>query len=82
MPARTGREYLDGLKAQTKEIHIRGQRVDDVHVAGRGPIELGAEAETVAEPHGVRDDARGFADHVLSRAKRQVQIGPELDAFL
>lgn len=29
MPARTGREYLHGLREQAKEIHIRGQKVED-----------------------------------------------------
>ena len=29
MPARTGREYLDGLREQSKEIYIRGQKVKD-----------------------------------------------------
>ena len=30
MPARTGKEYLKGLQEQPKEIHIRGQKVEDV----------------------------------------------------
>lgn len=30
MPARTGQEYLKGLQEQPKEVHIRGQKVDDV----------------------------------------------------
>jgi 4-hydroxyphenylacetate 3-monooxygenase len=30
MPVRTGAEYLAGLRAQPREIHLGGQRVDDV----------------------------------------------------
>ena len=30
MPARTGEEYLAGLRDQPREVHIRGQRVEDV----------------------------------------------------
>ena len=30
MPARTGDEYLAGLREQPREVHIRGQRVEDV----------------------------------------------------
>ena len=30
MPARTGKEYLDGLKAQSPEIWLDGKRIHDV----------------------------------------------------
>src|SRR5262245_17213460 len=30
MPARTGREYLDGLREQSREVWLRGERVKDV----------------------------------------------------
>ena len=30
MPARTGNEYLAGLREQPREVHLAGQRVDDV----------------------------------------------------
>ena len=30
MPARTGKEYLDGLKAQSSEIWLDGKRIHDV----------------------------------------------------
>ena len=30
MPARTGQEYLNGLRDRPREVHIRGQRVADV----------------------------------------------------
>ena len=30
MPARTGQDYLKGLQEQPREIHIDGQRVEDV----------------------------------------------------
>lgn len=30
MPVRTGAEYLEGLRAQPREIHLGGRRVDDV----------------------------------------------------
>ena len=30
MPARTGQQYLKGLQEQPREIHMDGQRVEDV----------------------------------------------------
>jgi 4-hydroxyphenylacetate 3-monooxygenase len=30
MPARTGKQYLEGLRQQPREIHLDGQRVEDV----------------------------------------------------
>ncbi|MFQ6028076.1 MAG: 4-hydroxyphenylacetate 3-monooxygenase, oxygenase component [Dehalococcoidia bacterium] len=32
MPARTGQQYIDGLREHPKEVWIRGERVDDVTV--------------------------------------------------
>ena len=30
MPARTGQQYLEGLRQQPREIYLGGQRVEDV----------------------------------------------------
>ena len=30
MPARSGRQYLDGLRAQEREVWLKGERVRDV----------------------------------------------------
>ena len=30
MPARTGREYLEGLRAQDREVWLDGERIRDV----------------------------------------------------
>ena len=30
MPARTGKQYLEGLRQQPREIHLAGKRVEDV----------------------------------------------------
>ena len=30
MPARTGREYIEGLRQQRREVWLRGERVNDV----------------------------------------------------
>jgi len=54
MPARTGREYLDGLRQQTKEIHIQGQRVDDV-TSFPG---LARGARSVAQLYDMQHDAK------------------------
>ena len=40
MPARTGQQYIDGLKERPKEVWIRGEKVKDVtaHPAFAGGV--------------------------------------------
>jgi 4-hydroxyphenylacetate 3-monooxygenase len=35
MPARTGREYIEGLREQRREVWLRGERVKDVTTGWR-----------------------------------------------
>src|SRR5688572_484147 len=41
MPARTGREFIEGLRARPREVWLQGKRVEDVtaHPALRRPLE-------------------------------------------
>ena len=41
MPARTGQEYIDGLKERTREVWIDGERVEDMttHPALRSGVQ-------------------------------------------
>ena len=46
MPARTGRQYLEGLRAQDREVWLDGERVRDVttHPGLRGGAARGRRA--------------------------------------
>ena len=35
MPARTGRQYIEGLREQRREVWLRGERVKDVTTPAR-----------------------------------------------
>jgi anthranilate 3-monooxygenase (FAD) / 4-hydroxyphenylacetate 3-monooxygenase len=41
MGIRTGQQYIDGLKSRSREVWLRGQRVDDVttHPAFRAQVQ-------------------------------------------
>jgi aromatic ring hydroxylase len=54
MPARTGRDYLEGLRAQDREVWLDGERVSDVttHPGLRGG------AKAVAALYDMQHDAR------------------------
>src|ERR1051325_4449411 len=58
MGARTGKEFLEGLRSTTRELWLEGERVDDVTTH---PALAGA-ARTLA---GIFDRPHAFADECL-----------------
>ena len=54
MPARTGQQYLEGLRAQDREVWLDGERVRDVttHPGLRGG------AQAIAALYDMQHDAR------------------------
>ena len=70
MPARTGQEYISGLKERPREVWLNGERVKDVttHPGLRNGVRSVAALYDMQHDPGLRegDDVR-LADHRWSR---------------
>ena len=72
MPARTGAEYLAGLKEQPREIWLDGRRIDDVtEFPG-----LANGARSIAGLYDMQRDANAGCDHDVPLAEYRRPSGP------
>ena len=58
MPARTGAQYIEGIRARAAEVYISGERVEDVttHPAFAGGLRTVAGLLDMQHDPGMRDE--------------------------
>ncbi len=71
MPARTGREYLSGLRAQEREVWLRGERVKDV--TAQPGLRNGARA--IAALYDMQHDPRLRDEMIFASPSSRERVG-------